>query len=156
MYAFESYFHWLISQKSQVFLENLKTFGSSFFIGDLIKNRSSHLKVVDSFLSWLEIAPYNLNSRIIFTLFSSQWQSNIMAKLALKLLTTLSPIHNGVKPYLKSNLHFHTLLLPYRKIPSHFLICTKHHVNFCKFFYLPISSSDPQGFLASHFSLILI
>ena len=60
----------------------------SFF---LIKDRSRNLKVVDSFLSWLEIAPYNLNSRIIFTVFSSRWQSNIMAKLALQLLTTLSP-----------------------------------------------------------------
>ena len=62
-----------------------------FFVGGLIKDRASHQKVVDSFLRWLEIAHYNLNSRIILTLFSSQWQSNIMAKLALQLLTTLSP-----------------------------------------------------------------
>ena len=77
-------------KKKNIFGE-FKNFWLFFFIGDLIKDRSSHLKVVDSFLSWLEIAPYNLNSRIIFTLFSSQWQSNIMAKLALQLLTTLSP-----------------------------------------------------------------
>ena len=81
----------LIQIKKQHIFGEFKNLWLFFFIGDLIKDRSSHLKVVDSFLSWLEIAPYNLNSRIIFTLFSSQWQSNIMAKLALQLLTTLSP-----------------------------------------------------------------
>ena len=80
-----------IIKKDRYFWRIPKRLALLFFIGDLIKDRSSHLKVVDSFLSWLEMAPCSLNSRIKFTLFSSQWQSNIMAKLALQLLTTLSP-----------------------------------------------------------------
>ena len=119
-------------------MENPKTFGSSFFIGDLKKDGTSHLKVVDYFLSWLEIAPCNLNSGIIFTLFSSQWQSNIMAKLALQLLTTLSPHTQWgqIQSELKFALSYITLTISQDKFIFSSLY---HHQIDVKIFDLPIS-----------------
>ena len=125
------------SKQTDIFGE-FKNVWLFFFIGGLIKDRSSHQKVVDSFLRWLEIAHYNLNSRIILTLFSSQWQSNIMAKLALQLLTTLSPHTQWgqIQSELKFALSYITLTISQDKFIFSNLY---HHQIDVKIFDLPIS-----------------